>query len=465
MRILLTNAPKQFYHLQRFILKSMPELNLPLLAAMVRDEHDVRILDNALVRFREDAILPTARSYRPDVVAISNNVTSDNTVIRKVISKIKRELPEMVVIVGGQFPTGNPTLILEAGADYVVRHEGEHTFRELIAWLATPGDPDRVGRETIQGICFLENGRLVSTPDRPFMEDLDESPIPARDLMQEYPTLLRTTGRSTAIETSRGCLNACSFCEIGKYWKRTRRRKSAKRLLGELDLMHQQGFTEFYFVDDSVGFDEVMDEVFREMIARRYDFHFGVQITARCVVNNPDYIQLMVDAGLRLAGVGFESYRKSELEGGTKGARFELNRDASEALRRHGVVVMGTHVFGLPEQTEKDLDDIARYGPRFSDLFRSGLYVPLASSVKSQLAEGRERYQFNGILSRREVVAKYYAMQMRHWFGPQGIGRTIFDENPLVRRMMRRAYISNVLAVLSLSKQRFSNNVWCYFVR
>ena len=68
---------------------------------------------------------------------------------------------------------------LAAGCvDYVVRGEGEDTLVELAGALAGGRDPEEVA-----GVTYLRQGKIRRNPPRPFREDLDSLPWPARDLL------------------------------------------------------------------------------------------------------------------------------------------------------------------------------------------------------------------------------------------------------------------------------------------
>jgi radical SAM superfamily enzyme YgiQ (UPF0313 family) len=277
------------------------------------------------------------------------------------------------------------------------------------------------------------------------LASLDDSPVPSFDLLQVHPTLLADSGRTAALEMSRGCINACSFCEVLKYWKRTCRKKSVERILQELDILKSLNFTEILFIDDNFGNmfrpREEAIELFQEMIKRKYNFKFMVQITAEDIVNYEDVIKLMAEAGLSFALVGFESYRENTAyEKGTKNTSFETNVKASQIFREHNVFIMGSHAYGHPTHTEDILDDVPKYGQKYSDLFKANIYTPLGVVI---MHESPQKY-YKGQISWNHLVRKFYLMLLRYWFNPKTISRMFFHKNKLHRRLMRKAYMAQI---------------------
>ena len=341
--------------------------------------------------------------------------------------------------------------MLQAGADYVVRGEGESTFKELIDYLA---NSTACQLKDILGIAYKKDSTIISTPDRPFMSNLDGSPMPDWELLEEYPALFTGSGKSTSMELSRGCVNACSFCEVSNYWKRTCRKKSIDRILQELDLIKSLNINEVFFIDDNFGNifrpAHVAIDLFKEIIRRSYNFKLGVQITAEDIVKNEEIIELMAKAGLSFALVGFESFKKTAYEKGTKDTSFDINVKASELFRKHNIFIMGSHAYANPQQSEEDLNNVAKYGQKYSDLFKANIYTPLGVDIMHKSA----KRSYKGKLPWEKLIRKFYLMQIRYFFNRKTVSRMFFHKDKLHRRLMRKAYMANSKYVYLFVKQK-----------
>ncbi|MEM2955023.1 MAG: cobalamin-dependent protein [Candidatus Nanoarchaeia archaeon] len=99
----------------------------------------------------------------------------------KMIDAVKEINPDCVTLLGGPHPTaiGIDTLNENGNIDFLFFGEGEATFDDF---LQNYKKSDKVKVDKVKGIAFKHNGDIVKTEPRPFIENLDSLPYPARDL-------------------------------------------------------------------------------------------------------------------------------------------------------------------------------------------------------------------------------------------------------------------------------------------
>lgn len=128
------------------------------------------------------------------------------------------------VMVGGPEPSNYAEEYLNAGADVVVRGEGEVAVEQLMAngfsRNAWPG---------INGIVFRdESGQIVETGAACHLPDLDAQPWPDReriDIGRYMRTWREHHGKSSvSLITARGCPYKCNWCSHSVYGHTHRRR-------------------------------------------------------------------------------------------------------------------------------------------------------------------------------------------------------------------------------------------------
>lgn len=143
-------------------------------------------------------------------------------------AKFVRQIDSRIPIVwGGVHPSLTPEeTAANSYVDIVVRGEGEETFLELVQAME-----NNISLHNIKGITFKENGQIVNTPNRDFI-NLDAIPI---DLAYELINLKQYDLSFFPIHTSRGCPHSCSFCYNLAYNKRVFRCKNSERVLDEVD--------------------------------------------------------------------------------------------------------------------------------------------------------------------------------------------------------------------------------------
>jgi len=162
------------------------------------------------------------------------------------------------VLVGGPDPTASPELYLQGPVDLVVHHEGEQTMARL-ADLVDEGalTLDRVADEP--GIADRSEGQVIVNQPRPPIENLDELPLPARDLidMDRYLDMwTQDQGyASMTIATSRGCPFGCEWCRDAVHGEGFRQR-SPESVAAEVKALSERYYIErLRFIDDVDGID------------------------------------------------------------------------------------------------------------------------------------------------------------------------------------------------------------------
>lgn len=201
-------------------------LGLLYLAGYVRAQgHQVAVFDGT---FEEDVGAFSARlaAEKPDLVGISAVLP-----IRDMALTLAEDAKAAgaLTILGGPDPTKDPTYYLQfPQVDMVVHHEGEQTLDALLRLIdAGPLTPGLLAHEP--GIAYRDAaGAPVVNQPRPPVENLDELPLPARDLidMDRYLDTWREENgySSLTISTSRGCPYGCDWCQDSVHGQSFRQR-------------------------------------------------------------------------------------------------------------------------------------------------------------------------------------------------------------------------------------------------
>ncbi len=158
------------------------------------------------------------------------------------------------VILGGPDPTYTPeTYLASPHVDIVVHHEGELTLLELL----------RNGNKEIshiEGIAYRGRDDAVAiNPRRDFILNLDELPLPARDLidMDQYLDVWREHNgyASLTISVARGCPFGCEWCQDAVHGPDLRQRSPESVVAEVKSLMEFYDIDRLRVVDDVDGLD------------------------------------------------------------------------------------------------------------------------------------------------------------------------------------------------------------------
>src|SRR4030043_207126 len=335
-----------------------PPLGLLYVAAYAEKEgHQVVVIDLAVRKKKEDIVF---KKY--DMVGIS----TDTTRHRQALQLAKRaKASGCTVVMGGPHPGYVDEEILSTKeVDFIVHGEGEITFSELVAALQKNDGKFHC----IQGISFLSNGQIVRTPPRPFIENLDNLPLPARHLihMDDYRRTKLGARDIPPLVTSRGCPYHCAFCASSHFFGKKVRARSVASVLNELEeIFHRYHFNAVAFVDDTFNlFPERVIEICHGIIEKKLDLWWWCLSRVDLLLQNEEMVREMVGAGAKSLFIGVESSNPITLKELRKGINAEETVQTVEMLKRNGLEIHASYILGGLHDTVEMIHETIRFGKR-----------------------------------------------------------------------------------------------------
>lgn len=337
-------------------------------AALMRScGFEVRLFDTNL-RNSPAEIVPVLQAQRPRYLVLYDD--GFNYLTKMCLTNMREAAFDMIaagkkqgctVIVSSSDSTDHDELYLAAGADYIIRGEGEITLRELVLGLEAGLEQP----EKIAGIAFRNvQGQTVRTGARPVAQDLDALPDPAWDLVQmaDYQELwLKNHGYfSLNMATTRGCPYKCNWCAKPIYGNRYNSR-SPERVAAEIEMLAERyGARHFWMADDIFGLKPGWVQRFRDLVREKnLDIRYKIQSRVDLLLKE-DNIAALVESGLEEVWVGAESGSQKILDAMDKGTTVAEIREATRLLKKHGVRVCFFLQFGYLGETRADIEQTIR---------------------------------------------------------------------------------------------------------
>jgi radical SAM superfamily enzyme YgiQ (UPF0313 family) len=375
MNVLLLSMPDSFEHTPTVAIR-MPNGALTSLAGNVDPHHRVAVADLILAQNRVRAtVTELVEKIHPDLVGLSI-MTFQRKTAKKIIDLLCSLRPGVRIVVGGYDPSMAPEAYADSGpVDFIVRGEGEITFRELLCAIESDS-----GYERILGLSFREAGRFLHNPDRSVSGlDRGELGLPNRDarVLSGYTMLGRTVD---VVETSRGCTFDCSFCSIIAMRGRQFHTYSIDRVLADIRDARDHGAQAIFLIDDNITLNVRRFESLCQAIiaARLNDVDYIVQAMTSAIADHSEtLVPLMRKAGFRYVFLGIENILQDDLNflrAGSKNAQRENGRKAGNAtlkavsaLHRNKMYVVGGLIVGNPGDTRESIEANLEFARRYVD--------------------------------------------------------------------------------------------------
>jgi len=313
----------------------------------------------------------------------------------EIISTVRQHYPEMPIIGGGPHmsPLADETLRV-TGCDVVAQREGEDIIGPLCDVMLGYQGTERLRElHKIPGISFLEDGGLVQTPRRGLVApDFVELPdfYAMRDLTPRNPLA------AGVMETTRGCVENCSYCQVIQQFLGYRMipRETELRRLAQLEelasksLIYTNRSGKFsIFVSDDLHAPPLRATKFRdERMARLRNWKghtdstwMIAQVRAE-VGSDPELASAMADVGFKMLYVGVESDNVKNLELVRKRQDPGQVHHDLRVLDSLGFWVTAMTIIGLPYDTEESIMAMADWVRTVSKYQTANLLTPLPAT-------------------------------------------------------------------------------------
>jgi anaerobic magnesium-protoporphyrin IX monomethyl ester cyclase len=374
MNVLLLSMPDYFEHMPPIAIR-MPNGALTSLAGNVDQHHRVAVADLILSYRRvRETITRMVREFKPEIVGLSV-MTFQRRTASRIIELVRALRPGVKIVVGGYDPSLACAAYEGMGVDYVVRGEGEVTFRELLRALERGEGLDR-----ICGLSYRDGDRWLHNSDRPVhgLED-DEIRLPNRSarVLKGYTLLGRQVD---VVETSRGCTYDCSFCSIIEMRGRNFHTYSFERILADIRDARDHGARTIFLVDDNITLNVRRFEALCRAIieAGLNELDYFVQAMTSAIASHGETLApLMRRAGFRYVFLGIENILEGDLQflrATAKNTARDNGHNAGNAtlkaidwLHRNKMYVVGGLIVGNPEDTLESIETNLTFARHYVD--------------------------------------------------------------------------------------------------
>jgi radical SAM superfamily enzyme YgiQ (UPF0313 family) len=283
-----------------------PHLGIITLAASTPSDIEVSVIDENVENIDFDD--------RFDMVGISAMTPTVTRAYEIADSFRQRGVP---VVLGGFHPSFMPKEAIQH-SNSVVIGEGESTWPNVMR--------------------DLKKGKFKKFYKQNTFENLENTPIPRRDLLRRKSYLMFNT-----VETSRGCPFRCSYCSVSTFFGHTYRCRPVTEVVKDVETL--KGILIFFVDDNIVGIPKRTKNLFRALIPYKRKWIGQASLT---IARDPELLDLAARSGCAGLFIGFESLSQENLHEAAKTINF-VNRYADEIkkIHDHGIAIHGAFIFGF----------------------------------------------------------------------------------------------------------------------
>jgi len=325
---------------------------------------DVELYDFVANNWDKRRLGELVKQKKPDFIVLDSTTPSIYSDIE--CAKLCKEKSGAKVIMVGTHATALPeeTINLAKGnIDVIALGEFDYTVKDIVL---SGGHLDEVA-----GVCYLADGQVKFTTQRPLIEDLDSLPFPSWkhlnimkyfDAGRLYPYIDIIGGR--------GCPYRCIFCQWPQVmFGHKYRFRSPVNIVDEIEydlrLFPRLKYGEFFFEDDTFTVNKERAYAICQEISRR-GLRINWSINARPDIYDLKLFREMKRLGCREFLVGFESGDQGILDNAKKGFKLEIVKDFVQTAKQAKINIHGCFVLGLPGETketaQKTIDFALRLG-------------------------------------------------------------------------------------------------------
>lgn len=304
------------------------------------------------------------KEFNPDYLVV-NIATPTLEHDLDAVKKAKEICPNVITIAkGAAFLTLSERIIKEHNElDFGILGEAENTLKEILE--------DKPKAE-ILGLYYKENDEVKFTGNRPFIEDLDSLPFPARHLVDNNIYRRPDNNKVQAtIKVSRGCPFHCFFCLATPVSGAKVRRRSPENIVAEIkECVEKYNIKNFLFWSDIFNIDKEWTMKLCQTI-----IDSGLKITwsanTRADTADLEMAEMMYKSGCRLVSIGVESGSQYMLE--KMGKKITLNdvRRTVKVFKKAKIRIYNYFVIGLPWETEETVEETIKFAIELNSDFIS----------------------------------------------------------------------------------------------
>jgi radical SAM superfamily enzyme YgiQ (UPF0313 family) len=246
----------------------------------------------------------------------------------------------------------------DAGCDAIIYGEGEVTLQAVVDSINK--NTFNKDKETIEGLKYIRDGKLIITPNRQMIDDMDRLPEPDYSFInvEQYRKIwMKNHGYfSMNVSTTRGCPYRCNWCAKPIYGKIYHSR-TPESVANQFVKLKKDFFVDHIWItDDIFGLKTNWIEEFAKEIKKINSILPYKCLSRPDLLLRGDTLQQLKKSGCKTIWIGAESGSQKILDAMDKGTTVEQIYQASEISHKLGIEIAFFIQFGYLGESWTDIN-------------------------------------------------------------------------------------------------------------
>lgn len=268
----------------------------------------------------------------------------------EIAEQIRKKSPSTIIVFGGPLcfenEKGKELFNYTKALDYICYSEGEYALEELLKTLSNKQEKVPVSGFYVRTI----NGEIIRGDEINMLSDLNE--LPFADFSDFKLELY--TSKMLPINSNRGCINRCAFCNESQHWGKFRNR-TADNIFEEIKFqLNLYPSIEYLWFTDSLinGNIKIMQALCDRIIEEELNIKWDASAYIRKEMDEV-FLQKLKAAGCRSLHYGLESGSNHVLKLMRKGYSAEVAANVLKNSVNSGIQSFVNIIVGFPGEKHK----------------------------------------------------------------------------------------------------------------
>ncbi len=323
---------------------TFPPLNLLSIGTLLEKDNFIKVIDGQSLKLDYSDLIKYLARFHVIILPTTSFCYKEDVTFLK---EIKRLNSEVITIIFGTYSTFYPEKSVNSQyVNFGIIGEPEIPIKNLIDEIKNGLIQDRL--KSVKGLCYRKKENIINSGRAPFIENLDDLPIPNRDHLEDlyyFNPLVKNKEWTTAL-TSRGCPASCIFCLSPEFYGNKYRFQTPNRMIEEIKYLLNKNYKEIFYRDETFTGNKERILKYTDLI-KKNGLHFDWICNVRIGTVNKNLLGRMKTTGCHYIKIGVESGSQQILNNLKKGVNikdtvnlFDWARELD--IKTHAHVILGT---------------------------------------------------------------------------------------------------------------------------